>query len=308
MPLLAAPELQFCDQNGHPYAGGTLDTWIVGTTTLKQTWTNPALTILNTNPVVLDSAGRCLLYGDGAYRIRLKDSLGNVIYDQPTDSLVSLAMVPVVSAATLAAARAVLGVDAAVAAEAAARLAVDTALQAQRDADVIFFNAADATELARATAAEGVLAGEINTERTRAMAAEAALSAAAASNYAEVYTTGTQTSSCTLNNIGGNPVQVSWQGNPGSINNFGSGGTDIWFASGHVKRDGVEIMRVGYLNTGLSVPPFPPVLDTPGAGSHVYSVDYFVDPQIAASSGSSTWSDYNQPDAHVWAYLLVRSM
>jgi hypothetical protein len=308
MPLLPPPELQFCDQNGKPYAAGTLDTWIVGTTTPKQTWTNPALTVLNTNPVVLDSAGRCLLYGDGAYRIRLKDALGNVIYDQPTDSLVSLAMVPVVSAATLAAARTALGVDTAIAAEATIRAAADTAETARATTAEGTLTTNLAAEVTRATTAEGVNATVIAAETTRAMAAEAALATAASSNFAQVYTTATQTSSCTLINTGGNPVQVSWQGNPGSVNNFGSGGTDQWFASGHVKRDGVEIMRVGYLNTGLSVPPFTPVLDTPGAGSHVYSVDYFVDPQVAASSGSPTWSDYNAGAAHVWAYLLVRSM
>jgi hypothetical protein len=308
MPLLPTPVIQFCDQNGKPYIGGTLDTWIVGTTTPKQTWMDPGLTILNTNPIVLDGAGRALFYGDGAYRIRLRDALGNVVWDEPTDSLVSLAMVPVVSAATLAGARTALGVDTAIAAEATTRAAADTAEATARAAADTTLTTNLSSEATTRASADTTNATAISTETARAMAAEAALASAASSNFAEVYTTATQTTSVVLNNIGGNPVQVSWQGNPGSINNFGSGGTDIWFASGHVKRDGVEIMRVGYLNTGLSVPPFPPVLDTPGAGSHTYSVDYFVDPQVAASSGSSTWSDYNQAAAHVWAYILVRSM
>lgn len=308
MPLLPPAVVQFCDQNGIPYAAGTIDTWIPSTTTPKDTWTDPGLTVLNTNPIVLDSAGRAIIYGDGAYRTRLRDALGNVIWDQPTDSLVSLAMAPVVSAATLADARTALGVDAAIAAEATIRLAADTAETTRAEAAEATLTTNLAAEATTRATDDATNAAAIAAETARAMAAEAALAAAAASNYAEVYSTATQTTNVVLNNIGGNPVQVTWQGLPGSINNFASGGSDIWYASGHVTRDGIEIMRVGYLNTGLSVPPFPPVLDTPGAGTHTYEVSYFVDPQVAGFSGSSAWSDFNGADAHVWAYLLVRSM
>ena len=66
--LLPSAELQFSDANGHPYAGGTLELLVPGTTTPKDTWTDPDGAALNTNPIVLDAAGRCIVYGDGAYR------------------------------------------------------------------------------------------------------------------------------------------------------------------------------------------------------------------------------------------------
>lgn len=300
MPLLAAPELQFCDQNGRPYAAGTLDTWIVGTTTPKQTWTNPALSVLNTNPVVLDSAGRCLLYGDGAYRIRLKDALGNVIYDQPTDSLISLAMVPVVSASTLAAARTALGVDTAIAAEATIRAAADTAETTRATTAEGTLTTNLAAEVTRATTAEGVNATAIAAETTRAMAAEAALAIGAASNYAEVYTTTTQHTQVTLNNIGGRPVKVTVQAYPGSTNNFPAG-TDVFEVAGIISRDGVQIGAIGAPTTFLpSLPVWPLTLDNPGAGTHVYAVDFYV-----PSGLSGPWSDYAST---AYCYILVQSV
>lgn len=42
------------------------------------------MTILNTNPIVLDSRGEATIWGSGTYRQVLKDSFGNLIYDQLT--------------------------------------------------------------------------------------------------------------------------------------------------------------------------------------------------------------------------------
>jgi len=75
---------QFCDANGAPYAGGSVYFYIPNTTTPKNTWQDPGETILNTNPIILDSAGSAIIYGDGTYRQILKDSLGNTIWDQLT--------------------------------------------------------------------------------------------------------------------------------------------------------------------------------------------------------------------------------
>lgn len=82
MQLLPAPELQFCDANGLPYAGGTVTTYIPGTDTLSNTWQDEAGTVLNTNPIVLDAAGRAIIWGSGDYRIVLRDVNGILIYDQ----------------------------------------------------------------------------------------------------------------------------------------------------------------------------------------------------------------------------------
>lgn len=158
--LLQPPVIQFCDGNGAPYAAGTLETYIQNTTTPKNTWQDSIGSVLNTNPVVLDSAGRCILYGDGAYRFVLRDSTGNLIWDLPTSSLVSAAMAPVVEAPDLASARDAMGITALLNAEAAARAA------------------ADAAETTRAESAEGTLLSDINAEIAARVAGDAALTTA----------------------------------------------------------------------------------------------------------------------------------
>src|SRR6476620_5923831 len=110
-PLLPNPSPQFCDANGHPYAAGTIDTFVPDTTTPKSTWLDPDGAALNTNPIVLDAAGRCSMHGDGLYRLVLKDADGNLIWDLPSSTLVSGAMAPVIIAPTIADALVLLGVQ-----------------------------------------------------------------------------------------------------------------------------------------------------------------------------------------------------
>ncbi|SFF76619.1 tail fiber protein [Methylobacterium sp. yr596] len=82
---LLPPGMQtFTDQNGRPLAGGSVSFYLPNTTTVKQTWKDPAQTVLNTNPVKLDAAGRAVVYGAGAYRMVVKDQYNNLIYDQLT--------------------------------------------------------------------------------------------------------------------------------------------------------------------------------------------------------------------------------
>lgn len=161
--LLPAPELQFVDADGHPYAGGTLETYTPGTSTPKTTWVDHTMTSANENPIVLDAAGRCIVFGDGAYRVVLRDAAGNLVYDQYSDTIVSAAMQPVMSAATLADARNLLGVDDAIAAEAAARASGDSTEQAARiSADTDLSNRIN-NEVTRATTKEADLQGQIDT-------------------------------------------------------------------------------------------------------------------------------------------------
>jgi hypothetical protein len=82
--LLPPPEIQFIDANGNPVAGGTAAFFVPGTDSSKDTYQDAGQTILNTNPVTLDSAGRAIVYGSGTYRLVLKDASGNLIYDQLT--------------------------------------------------------------------------------------------------------------------------------------------------------------------------------------------------------------------------------
>src|SRR5580765_750621 len=132
IPPIIIPEQQFNDADGHPYAGGSLATFVPGTSTPKQTWLDPGQVALNTNPVILDAAGRCLLWGDGDYRLILRDAAGNLIWDIAATTLVSAAMYPVVSAPTIADAKVLLGIDGSIADEAAARAAADSAEQSAR--------------------------------------------------------------------------------------------------------------------------------------------------------------------------------
>jgi len=118
--LLPFPELQFFDDVGLPLAGGSVQTYIPSTLTPKTTWLDAGQVAANTNPIILDSAGRCVVYGSGDYRFIVSDADADVIYDQLTsaplpDSAISAAMLPIVGAATTATALNLLGVPALIA-------------------------------------------------------------------------------------------------------------------------------------------------------------------------------------------------
>jgi hypothetical protein len=174
--ILPTPELQFIDPNGVPYAGGTFALFVPGTTTPKDSWMDWQGTVLNTNPIVLDAAGRCIVWGDGDYRCILNDADGNLIFDQISTTLVSAAMVPVVSAPTLAAARQAMGITDAIQAETDRAIAAEQNLQNELSGygTVTSLQA----EVTRAEAAEAQLQANIDAEKARAEAAEAALGAA----------------------------------------------------------------------------------------------------------------------------------
>lgn len=168
--LLLIPEAQFIDADGNPYAGGTLATYVPGTTTGKATWQDAGQTIFNGNPIVLDAAGRCVVWGDGEYRLILRDAIGNIIWDQLSTTLISAAMAPVCIAPDLPTARRVMGIDdaiaAAVAAEAATRAAADAAEAAARaaadSAEAAARQAADDAERAAREAADTALGARID--------------------------------------------------------------------------------------------------------------------------------------------------
>ena len=82
--LLPNAQQQFCDANGQPLAGGSVNFYEVGTTTPKNTYQDSALSVVNTNPVILDSAGRATIWGSGNYRQVLYDVFDNMIWDGVT--------------------------------------------------------------------------------------------------------------------------------------------------------------------------------------------------------------------------------
>lgn len=76
--LFPAP-LQYFDDNGNPLANGKVWTYIAGTSTPKATYSDYALSSLNTNPVQLDAAGRVSMWGAGAYKIITKTAAGATV-------------------------------------------------------------------------------------------------------------------------------------------------------------------------------------------------------------------------------------
>ena len=82
--LLPPGEQVFLDNNGQPLSGGQVYFYIPNTNTPKSTYQNSAQTVSNTNPVILDSSGRAIIYGSGQYREKVLDANGNLIWDQST--------------------------------------------------------------------------------------------------------------------------------------------------------------------------------------------------------------------------------
>jgi len=82
--LIPNGKQQYFDANGTPLAGGKVYYYIPYTTTAKNTWQDINLSILNTNPIILDAAGECIAWGAGAYRQQVYDVNNNLIWDQYT--------------------------------------------------------------------------------------------------------------------------------------------------------------------------------------------------------------------------------
>ena len=87
--LLPNGQQQFVDANGQPLASGLVYTYVPGTTTPKTTWQDPNQAVANANPIILNSAGRAIIYGAGQYRQVLVDQYGNTIWDQLTYGLLN---------------------------------------------------------------------------------------------------------------------------------------------------------------------------------------------------------------------------
>jgi hypothetical protein len=85
--LMIPPFLQFADSTGKPYAGGTVKTYAAGTTTPLATYTDATAATPAANPIVLDSAGRCQIWGVGSYRFDVFDVNGNLV--DSTDNIIS---------------------------------------------------------------------------------------------------------------------------------------------------------------------------------------------------------------------------
>ena len=76
----------FLDNSGKPLNGGKVYFYVPATSTLKTTWQDADQAVANSNPVILDSAGRAVIFGDGEYRQVLRDRNNNLIWDKLTNS------------------------------------------------------------------------------------------------------------------------------------------------------------------------------------------------------------------------------
>lgn len=84
--LIPNGKATFLDQNGKPLTSGKVYFYIPNTTTPKTTYQDINGTVANTNPVVLDAAGRALLWGTGNYRQQVFDKNNNLIWDVTTST------------------------------------------------------------------------------------------------------------------------------------------------------------------------------------------------------------------------------
>ena len=93
---------QFFDSNGTPLAGGKIYTYAAGTTTPQPTWTTPSGATLNTNPIILDSAGRppqeIWLGVQYSYKFVIETSLGVLVGTY--DNIPGLPQPPIVNDAS----------------------------------------------------------------------------------------------------------------------------------------------------------------------------------------------------------------
>jgi hypothetical protein len=83
--LLPNAKQTFTGPNGVPLSGGSVYFYIPNTSTPKATYQDPAQTILNTNPVILDANGQAVIWGSGTYRQVVYDANNNLVWDQITE-------------------------------------------------------------------------------------------------------------------------------------------------------------------------------------------------------------------------------
>jgi len=78
------PYYEYSRSDGSPIAGGHLFFYATGTTTPATTWSDEALTIQNSSPIVLNakgSPGSIFLARGSTYRAQLKDIDGTIVFD-----------------------------------------------------------------------------------------------------------------------------------------------------------------------------------------------------------------------------------
>lgn len=73
---------RFTNDLGSPLLGGQVYTYFAGTSTNQDSYSDAALIVPNTNPVILDDTGSADIFLKGSYRIRVFDKSGRFIEEQ----------------------------------------------------------------------------------------------------------------------------------------------------------------------------------------------------------------------------------
>ena len=77
---ISYPKFKAWDHNGYQLSGGKLYSYLPHTSTKTNTFSNPELTVPNTNPVILNSVGEASVYIDGSCKLELKNSQNVTIW------------------------------------------------------------------------------------------------------------------------------------------------------------------------------------------------------------------------------------
>lgn len=82
--LSPPPRYQAIDQDGNPVSGGKVYTYAAGTSTPLATYTSVAGTVENSNPIILDTAGRAVIYLTSGtdYKFVVTDADDVAVYTQ----------------------------------------------------------------------------------------------------------------------------------------------------------------------------------------------------------------------------------
>lgn len=80
--IATIPRLRLTDFQGDPLVGGSLTVYAAGTTDLENSWQDRSLSIFNTNPIILDGMGSCVVWLDDAktYKVEVKNAAGATIW------------------------------------------------------------------------------------------------------------------------------------------------------------------------------------------------------------------------------------
>lgn len=78
--LMPEGKQSFTNSTGDPLVGGKVYTYDAGTNNPRQTFSDAAGLVPNTNPVILDARGEATIFWNGTYKVVLKDALDNTIW------------------------------------------------------------------------------------------------------------------------------------------------------------------------------------------------------------------------------------